>query len=202
MKLNIPNTVLNAAIKCVGEKSPFDTLFIELGETHYRLISSCRTCLFFAELPFLKEDAPDCNFDKVIIGNVHKGMSYIREFVEIDFIDKGFAKILDEHFPLSFAMDKYPLAKYRKVFPKGDIQKGFPFLLSGVTDILYDVYECLNLDFNKTVVYSFGDHKPILVKLDTKFPCFFIAMPATITASEDEEVNKILKAIETDITKW
>ena len=204
MKLNVPIPVMNAALKCAGGVAPYNSLFFELGETHYRIISSCRTCLFFSELPFTKEDDPDCDFDKVSLGGVNNEKSYVsmKDFVEINFLD-DFAKIEKDFFPLCFAMDKYPLAKYRRVFPQGDIQKGFPFLLSGVTDILYDVYECLKLDFNETVIYSFGDRKPILVKLDTKFPCFFIAMPATITASEDEEaVKTILETVQKDITKW
>ena len=200
MKLNIPAEVFKSALTCAAkdDKKGCNALFFELGETHYRIISTDTHVCFIAELPYTdKDEIDDGDFSSATIENLPKtikGKSFTVEF----FSDK--AEINGEAFTSN--PHHKVLDFYRRVFPHKDAQlsEGYPFILESVASSISSVEKLLGVGY---WVYPFGQENPFVIEFSTDCPCVLIAMPARKMEKVTPERYGDVKAfIDDDIKEW
>ena len=201
MKLHIPADVFKSAVCCASknkDEKDFNSILFELGETHYRVVSSNRAVLFVAELPYTKEDdIEDCDFVYATIDGIPKRFTGKEFTVEFDGVN---AIVNGQEFKSTD--NPYLVGVYRRAFPSefAELSDSFPYILNSVADTIEEVRKNLGAQYT---TYSFGVNDPFLIEFDKEFKCILLCMGARINSRGTQEGYKEIKTfVNNQIAIW
>ena len=190
MKLTIPENAFNAIAACRGKTKEYKGILLELGETHYRVVSTMGTALFMAELPYTAEDElDDTDVSKICIVPKKLSEERIIEITDEKTVFQG-EEYKDD--------PKNKLYLYHKIVENlKQTTDTFPAIDTQIWDKVREVCVAYGIELKDTECYSFGLNSPMIVKISDS-ACIIISPMFMPMSAEPFELSWIMK----DISEW